>query len=248
MKPTKYEVAVCEYFRMLFPENRYIVTHNTKEYGKKSRIRRQIDICVSEIGQSKPLAMAEVKCHRRSINVNQAGSIVALAQDVGAKRFWAISTCGFSQAAQNHLEAEGYNTIVINTMDAQAFLHVEGIRKFWNLDREFRHDSGLLAQAILSGRCGDSIQDDYPDLLFEEWEGIVYYTISTDEERAFAALRHLARHSYDDGERYSALRILLEHDAIAHADAVQVAALDDSEEMADLMEAFPIFRHEVPAP
>jgi Protein of unknown function (DUF1203) len=50
-----------ERFRILFPPSQYVVRHNVKLPGEKSRKRRQCDIAVSKIGEAEPFLIADTK-------------------------------------------------------------------------------------------------------------------------------------------------------------------------------------------
>jgi hypothetical protein len=114
MTPTDYEKAVLQQIRTDWPPPRFVVRHNIRISGKKSKARRQIDIGVFEAGHSKPFMIVEAKRHKRPIDVGKAGSAIALVQDVGGIPAVMVSTSGFSVAAGNHLGAEGIGTMTID--------------------------------------------------------------------------------------------------------------------------------------
>ena len=59
MTPTDYEKAVLQQIRTDWPPPRFVVRHNIRISGKKSKARRQIDIGVFEAGHSKPFMIVE---------------------------------------------------------------------------------------------------------------------------------------------------------------------------------------------
>ena len=101
MTPREYEKAVVEFFWTHWPPPRYNVKHDIRLLGTKSKARRQIDVCVCNVGQSTPLLIAEAKRHGRPIDATKAGSLIALVQDIGCIHTVMVSTSGFSQAAAN---------------------------------------------------------------------------------------------------------------------------------------------------
>jgi hypothetical protein len=119
MTPTDYEKAVLQNFQTDWPPPQFIVKHNIRIVGKKSKARRQIDISVFEAGQSKPFMIGEAKMHMRRIDVGIAGSAIALVQDVGGIPAVMVSASGFSTAAESHLHAEGIETMTITLAEAE---------------------------------------------------------------------------------------------------------------------------------
>src|SRR5258707_13461705 len=113
MTPTEYEKAVLERFRTHWPPPRFIVKHDLRLPGRKTKARRQIDISVFETGRSVPLLIGEAKRYRRKVDTVRAGSTIALVQDVGGLPTVMVSTSGFSIAAENHLVAEGIEFLTI---------------------------------------------------------------------------------------------------------------------------------------
>jgi hypothetical protein len=110
MTPTEFEKAASERFRTYWPPPHFIVKHNIRLFGLKTKVRRQIDIAVFEAGRAKPFLIGEAKKHHRRIDAVTAGSTIALVQDVGLPAFL-VATSGFSVAAENHLQSEGIESL-----------------------------------------------------------------------------------------------------------------------------------------
>lgn len=246
MNSNDYERAVCELFKTIFPEPKYVITHNAKKFGSKSRIQRQIDVHVREIEKDEPFAIekdepfviAEAKCHRRPINVNQAGSIIAMSQDIKIP-FVAVSSSGFSAGALSHLSAEGIDCMVLNILDAEAFNHVPGIQKYFFLDPEFRLSTGHLAQAIAHGNFESfalGIHDEHTGLPFEEWHAVISYAYDLCRHNTVTALIKLARSAPDDAVRFNALSFLLEKNAVDKEELCEITCTDLDPEIRDLFD------------
>lgn len=119
MTPTEYEKAVVERFRTYWPPPLYLVKHNTRLPGQKTKVRRQIDIRAFEVSQVEPILIAEAKRYKRPIDAVKAGSTIALVQDVGGLPAVMVSTSGFSLAAENHLAAEGIEFLKVTVTEAK---------------------------------------------------------------------------------------------------------------------------------
>ncbi|RUX78930.1 hypothetical protein EOA25_38795, partial [Mesorhizobium sp. M2A.F.Ca.ET.040.01.1.1] len=78
MTPKEYEQAVLERFGTLFPPPRFTVKHNVRLGGRKTKARRQVDVCVFETGNPKPALLIEAKRHNRPIDSVHAGATIAL--------------------------------------------------------------------------------------------------------------------------------------------------------------------------
>jgi hypothetical protein len=73
MTPKEYEKAVLQRFRTLWPPPQFRVVHDVRLRGRKTRAKRQIDICIYETGYLKPVLLAEAKRHKRPIDSVRAG-------------------------------------------------------------------------------------------------------------------------------------------------------------------------------
>ena len=173
MTPTEYELAVVERFRTYWPPPRFVVKHDIRLLGNKTRVQRQIDISVFEAGESEPLLIAEVKRHRRPIDAVRAGSTIALVQDVGGIPAVMVSTSGFSVAAENHLAAEGIEFLKITLNEAMGLRWIPYIEEKFFLDRHYREWSGHLVEAVRLGNAEAFLETEIP---FDEW-------ISADRRR-----------------------------------------------------------------
>ncbi|TIX52469.1 MAG: restriction endonuclease, partial [Mesorhizobium sp.] len=119
MTPKEYEQAVLERFGTLFPPPRFTVKHNVRLGGRKTKARRQVDVCVFETGNPKPALLIEAKRHNRPIDSVHAGATIALVRDVGAIPAVMVATAGFSRAARNYLAAESIGHLTITLTEAQ---------------------------------------------------------------------------------------------------------------------------------
>src|SRR4051812_5360688 len=113
MKPTEYERAVLQRFRTDWPPLQFNVKHNIRFLGRKTKVRRQIDISIFENGVAEPFLIVETKRHKRVIDAGKAGSTIALVQDIGSIPTIMVATSGFSIAARNHLAAENIGHLTI---------------------------------------------------------------------------------------------------------------------------------------
>lgn len=74
MTPEDYEKAVLQRFRTLCPPPRFVVKHNIRLSGHKTKTPRQVDIGVFETGKSQPFRIGEAKRHKRPIDAGIAGT------------------------------------------------------------------------------------------------------------------------------------------------------------------------------
>ncbi len=188
MTPTDYEKAVLQQIRTDWPPPRFVVRHNIRITGKKSKARRQIDIGVFEAGHSKPFMIVEAKRHKRPIDVGKAGSAIALVQDVGGIPAVMVSTSGFSVAADNHLGAEGIGTMTITLTEAQGLRWIPLVEEKFAVDREFRSVSGDLVEALRNGNADPFIDADIP---YEEWLAVIAVGRSLFPESSARVLKSL---------------------------------------------------------
>jgi hypothetical protein len=219
MTPTEYEQAVLERFRTYWPSPRFIVKHNVKLLGIKSKARRQIDIIVFEVGKAKPFLIGEAKRHRRRIDLDRAGSIIALVQDIGGIPAVMVATSGFSVAAENHLATEGIECLTITLKEARGLRWIPFVEEKFAVDRQFRELSGHLVEALQNGDVSALLDDHLP---YEEWLAVVACGQSRFPESSAKVLRIVARQHVDDGVRFNAIQLL---DAAGQLSAVNIKQL-----------------------
>lgn len=191
MTPTEYEKAVLQRFRTDWPPPQFEVKHDIRVFGRKTKVRRQIDISIFEAGASAPFLIVEAKRHTRAIDVGRAGATIALVQDVGGIPGVMVSTSGFSVAAQRHLESEEIGHLTVTLKEAHGLRWIPLVETKFALDHEFRHLSGELVEAL---RNGDANPFSDSDLPYEEWLAV------------FAC----GREDFDDGVRFNAVMLLEE--------------------------------------
>jgi hypothetical protein len=61
MTPEDYEKAVLQRFRTLFPPPRFVVKHNIRLSGHKTKTPRQVDVGIFETGKSQLSLIVEAK-------------------------------------------------------------------------------------------------------------------------------------------------------------------------------------------
>lgn len=205
MTPTQYEKAVLQRFRTEWPPPRFEVKHNVKLRGKKSKVRRQIDISIFEAGDQQPFLIVEAKRYRRAIHIGTAGTTIALVQDVGGIPAVMVSTSSFSVAAENHLDAENIGHLTITLRDAKGLRWIPLVEQKFAVDREFRHVSGDLVEALRNGNADPFLDTDIP---YEEWLAVVACGQSLFRISTAAVLKRLAREHFDDGVRFNAVMLL----------------------------------------
>jgi hypothetical protein len=232
MTPTDYEKAVLQHIRTDWPSPRFVVTHNIRIAGKKSKARRQIDIGVFEANQTKPFMIVEVKMHKRPIDVGQAGSAIALVQDVGGIPAVMVSTSGFSVAANNHLSAEGISSMTITLTEAQGLRWIPLVEEKFAVDRAFRGVSGDLVEALRNGNADPFLDSDIP---YEEWLAVIAVGQFLFPDSSNKVLKALAREHYEDGGRFNAVLLLDEAGALEVSDVNAVIAREYDPEILELL-------------
>jgi hypothetical protein len=215
MTPTDYEKAVLERFRTYWPPPHFFVKHNIRLFGTKTKTRRQIDISVFEAGKATPFLIGEAKMHARRIDVVRAGSTIALVQDIGQIRAIMVAASGFSLGAENHLAADGIESLTITLKEAKGLRWISFVEEKFVPDGEFRELSGHLVEAFREGDAEVFLDSDLP---YEEWLAVVACGQSRFPETTIKALRTIAEKHFDDGVRFNAIVLLDEAGQLSRAD------------------------------
>jgi hypothetical protein len=215
MTPKDYEKAVLQRFRTRWPPPRFVVKHNIRLRGHKTKARRQVDVGIFEAGKSQPFLIVEAKRHKRPIDASIAGSTIALVQDVGGVPAVMISTTGFSRAASNHLGIEGIAHFTITLKEAQGLHWIPVVEQKFAVDREFREVSGHLVEALRNGDAAPFLDNVLP---YEEWLATLHSGLSLFPEPTWSVLRVLAREHFDDGVRFNSVQLLDDADQLEPAD------------------------------
>jgi hypothetical protein len=205
LTPTEYERAIAERFRTLFPPPHYLVKHNIKAPGQKSRGFRQADIGVFEVGKAAPFLVADAKRQSRTVDISKAGVTIALVQDIGCSAAVMVATSGFSAAAGNHLAAEGIEAWIITLAEAECLRWIPHLEKVFVLDTAFREISGRLVEAIRDGDVKPFLGNAVP---YEEWLAVFAVGMEFLPEMTAKVLRALAAKHHDAGVRFNAIVML----------------------------------------
>jgi hypothetical protein len=232
MTPEDYEKAVLQRFRTLCPPPRFVVKHNIRLSGHKTKTPRQVDVGIFETGKSQPFLIGEAKRHKRPIDAGIAGSTIALVQDVGGVPAVMISTSGFSRAASNHLGTEGIAHFTITLKEAEGLLWIPMVEEKFAVDREFREISGHLVEALRNGDAAPFLDNDLP---YEEWLAILSCGQSLFPESTGSILRVLAREHFDDGVRFNSVQLLDDADQLEAADIDALLKTERDPETAALL-------------
>jgi hypothetical protein len=232
MTPTEYEQAVLERFRTYWPSPRFIVRHNIKLLGTKTKARRQIDISVFEAGKTKPFLIGEAKRPARRIDAGRAGSTIALVQDVGGMSAVMVATSGFSVATENHLAAEGIEYLTITLKEAQGLHWISFVEKKFAADRQFRELSGHLVETLWNGDADPFLDNDLP---YEEWIAVVECGQSLFPESTAKVLKIVAQQHVDDGVRFNAIQLLDDAGRLGRADIMQLLHRERHPEILELL-------------
>jgi hypothetical protein len=219
MTPTEYEKAVLQRFLTYCPPPQFVIKHNIKLLGSKTQTRRQIDISVFEAGKSKPFLIGEAKRHKRPIDAAQAGSTIALVQDIGRLPTVMVSISGFSVAAERHLVSEGIEYLTITLKEAQGLRWIPLVEEKFAADREFREVSGHLVEALRNGDAGPFLDTDLP---YEEWLAVIACAESLFPDNRSQMLKTLARDHADDGVRFNAITMLDDAGQLDVADIIEL--------------------------
>jgi hypothetical protein len=182
------------------------VAWNVLYPAAKSRIERQIDVCVFERGRDRPALIIEAKRHKRPVDLVHAGSTFALVHDVGGIPAVMVTSSGFSTAAGTFLAAVSIDHLTITLDEARGLSWIPIIERAFALDNEFREVSGHLVQAL---RCGDAEPFlDETGLPYEEWLAVMKTAIGLFPKSVTRFLFGLARYHYDDAVRFNAIQLL----------------------------------------
>lgn len=237
IKPKEYERAVAAFLKGHFPPPDFVVRHDFRLPGTKSKSRRrQIDAGVFERGSVEPMLIAEAKRRSRAIDVVGAGTTIALVRDVGSIPAIMVSSIGFSKGAQNYLATEGIGHLTLTLTEAASQRWIPLIEQFFPLDHAFRNLSGDLVEAL---RTGDIDPFHYADIPFEEWLAVMACGQSLFPESATRLIQQLAEEHLEGGVRYNALLLLDEAGTLTRSD---IDRLLDRETDPDVIELLTEFR------
>ncbi|UCI19911.1 restriction endonuclease [Mesorhizobium sp. B2-1-8] len=236
MTPKEYEHAVLERFRTLFPLPRFTVKHNVRLSGSKTKARRQVDVCVFEAGNPKPVLLIEAKRHKRPIDSVHAGATIALVRDVGEVPAVMVATAGFSRAARNYLAAESIGHLTITLTEAQGLRWIPLVEEACAVDHEFREVSGHLVEALRTGDADPFL--DETGLPYEEWLAVFAAGLSRFRDTTARVLKELAHDHFDDGVRFNALQLLDDADQLTAAEVVTLLADERDPDTSDLLHGF----------
>jgi len=93
------------------------------------------------------------------------------------------------------------------------------IEKWFGLDRWFREASGDLLEALRIRDTAPFLETDVP---YEEWVAVFMAGLAMFPDAAAALLLDLARYHTDDGARFNAVQMLIDHDQLSRAQAAQL--------------------------
>jgi hypothetical protein len=204
--PKEYEQAVLERFRRLFPAPEFTVKHNIRLHGRKTKARRQIDVCVFETANAEPFLLIEAKRHKRPIDSGRAGATIALIKDVGAVPAVMVAANSFSRAAQNYLAAEGIGHLTITLKEARGLRWIPLVEQAFAVDIEFKEISGHLVEALRKGNATPFL--DETGLPYDEWLAVFAVGQFCFPKNSARVLKTLARDHFDDAVRFNAVRLL----------------------------------------
>jgi hypothetical protein len=116
-----------------------------------------------------------------------------------------VATSGFSVAAKNHLGAEEIGHLTVTLKQAQGLRWIPLVEEKFSVDREFRHVSGELVEAL---RNGDARPFTDCDLPYEEWLAVIRVGQDRFPLSTAKVLKIFAREHFDDGARFNAVMLL----------------------------------------
>lgn len=206
MTPKEYEKAVLEWFRTRFLPPRFRVAWNVFYPAEKSKIKRQIDVCVFEQGRDRPALIVEAKRHKRPVDLVHAGSTYALVHDVGGIPAVMIASSGFTAAGTTFLAAVGIDHLTITLKEARGLNWIPIIEHAFTLDNEFREVSGHLIEALQRGEAEPFL--DETGLPYEEWLAVMKTAVGLFQRTATRVLFGIARYQYDEAIRFNAIQLL----------------------------------------
>lgn len=233
MTPIEYEKAVLERFRTLFPPPQFMVRHNVRIRGEKSRKQRQIDIAIYETKKRNVIITVDAKRQKRPVDVGKAGSTIALVQDIGRVPTVMVATSGFSAAAINHLVAEGIEIMVVTIREAEALRWIPHVEKEFAVDRAFREITGHLVESLRNGNPRVFFDTDLP---YEEWLAVFQVGLLCFPDSTRDVLRALAREHPDSGVRFNAIQSLNEAGTLDDSDIEALLSTESDVEIVELLD------------
>ena len=233
MTPKEYEKAVLQRFRTLWPPPHFRVVHDVRLRGRKTKAKRQIDICIYETGYPGPVLLVEAKRHKRPIDSVRAGLTISLVRDVGNVPAVMVATSGFSRAATNYLGAEGIAHLTITLTEARGLRWVPYVERAFAVDNEFREISGHLVESLRIGEPAPFL--DETGLPYEEWLAVMWTALGRFPAPTARVLFALARDHYDDAVRFNAVQLLDDADQLTASDISALLATEQDPENIDLL-------------
>ena len=232
MTPNEYERAVLERFKIAWPAPTFVVRHDVRLPGAKTRRKRQVDVAIYEAGETTPFLLVEAKRHGRSIDIGIAGSTIAMVQDLGGIPTIMVSTCGFSIAAANHLDAEAIGHLTITLTEAKSLRWIPTLEQRFAVDREFKQISGELVEALRTGDLEPFFDE---GIAYEEWLAVIETGLSLFPQATQRILYAIASEHFDGGHRFNAIRILSEAGLLDRATLERLRAAESDPDTIELL-------------
>lgn len=137
------------------------VIHNAKMVGRRSKVKRQIDVLVTErVGQYEIKIIIECKDYRQPVDVKGVEEFYGLMEDVGGQKGVMVCPKGFSQAAKNRafdLQIDLYSLVDTEPHKWQVFPSIPAMVEWRSVAISFGVSCSYPAPFMMQGDFFSSI-------------------------------------------------------------------------------------------
>ncbi len=211
-----YEDAV---YNMLYYHYRpplYLVRRDVRDIrGRYSKSSRQMDVVVyRDENFDHPMLAVECKFYKRKLHVKDVEAFIGMMDDIGADEGMLVSLKGFARSAERRASAANLRVVTLSLGDAIRLNWRELARRVFPYDEQFHPEMGDALYELDTADDLDTYVEFLEDLPFEEWDAVLETYFQKNRDRCITALENIARYHSDDGWRFNAIRILVEHKSL----------------------------------
>jgi len=246
MTDKDFEKALLEKLRNNFPEECYEIILNDIIVGKHSKQKRQIDVSVYHISNSKiPIIIADAKKYiTRSLDIKHIEMFIGMLGDLDCKQGLIAplqlqkDKHPYSKGALNRAKADNLIIQPILYDEAENLLSIhwkEAVSKIRPFDWYY-DDKLSLALKYLSNNKIKEVIEVLDNVEFEEWQNFVEYGLKNDLNNTIRFLKLVMTEHYDSGWRFNAVANLHHSNLLSKKEVRSIVTNEPEIEFRDLLQ------------
>ena len=238
ISPADYELAVLEMIRLDFAgvAVRVFGTENGRKHhvrGRRSSVNRQLDVAVYRLNEDRPFFIADAKRHRRPLDVTDVDTFIGFMDDVGAEIGLLVAPECPSPAANKRADGADVRVQIMTVQQALTYRWLPVAQEIYPYDWHFTEKLAHTVRLLHEDGDPLAIVDSLEGIAFEEWDALIEFSLAVHPKKAEKLLVVIARHHYDDGWRFNAIRHL---DASGYLDPQFRDKLSGKERDSDILD------------